>query len=118
VVTTQVHQVKQWQGPLPSPDDLARFNEIIPDGAQRIVAMAENEQKHRLAHEAAVLDANRREARRGQYFGTGLSAFAIAGAVYVAIIGGSPWVSASLVGVPFAGVIVSLINSRSGTKKP
>ena len=118
MMTAQVRQVKQWQGPLPSPDDLARFNEIIPDGARRIVEMAENEQKHRLEHESSVLDANRREVRRGQYLGAGLSSAAILGAVYVAVIGGSPWVSASLVGVPFAGVIVSLINARSGAKRP
>ena len=35
-------------GPLPHPELLSRYNEIVPNAAERIMNMAENEQKHRL----------------------------------------------------------------------
>lgn len=37
---------QSWQGPLPSPADLAKFDEVIPGLAERIVTMAEAEGKH------------------------------------------------------------------------
>lgn len=40
-------QYSQWIGPLPSPDALERFNQVIPGGAERIFQMAEEEGKHR-----------------------------------------------------------------------
>lgn len=38
---------KSRSGPLPSPEDLAEYANIIPNGAERIMAMAEKEQGHR-----------------------------------------------------------------------
>lgn len=45
----ELRQVKysQWTGPLPSPDALERFNQVVEGGAERIVRMAEQEGKHR-----------------------------------------------------------------------
>jgi uncharacterized membrane protein len=48
---------------------LARFNEIIPDGAHRIVAMAESQQRHRQDLESAVVHGNVNAQNRGQWFG-------------------------------------------------
>ena len=42
-------QRRTHQGPLPTPDDLAQYNQIIPNGAERIMAMAEKEQNHRIS---------------------------------------------------------------------
>ena len=36
-------------GPLPHPDILNRYNEVVPGAAERILKMAENEQEHRLS---------------------------------------------------------------------
>lgn len=47
VVTRMSHH----RGPLPHPDSLARYDAIIPDGAERIMRMAELEQQHRHAWE-------------------------------------------------------------------
>ncbi len=46
---------EQWSGPLPPPAALERFNQILPNGAERIVAMAEKEQSHRIEYEKMVL---------------------------------------------------------------
>ena len=107
----EVKQV-QWAGPLPHPNDLARFNEIIPGGADRIVAMAEKEQAHRLAYEASGLEATTQEAKRGQYLGTGISILAVCGAVYVAYIGAHWGVSVALVGIPVLGIVRAIVKPR------
>ena len=36
-----------FSGPLPPPDALKRYSDIIPNGAERIMAMAEEQSKHR-----------------------------------------------------------------------
>ena len=41
------HVVEHHSGPLPSPETLRQYNDIVPDGAERIMAMAEKEQAHR-----------------------------------------------------------------------
>lgn len=52
-----IHQqtISFHQGPLPSADELARYNDIIPDAAHRIFVMAENQAAHRIKSEASTL---------------------------------------------------------------
>ena len=110
---TRQISLQQWSGPLPSPADLERFNHIIPDGAARILAMAEKEQHHRVQYETTGLDATIKEARRGQFLGAFISVAAVAGAVYTASIG-APWfVSAALVGIPVLGLVTAIVRPRS-----
>ena len=52
LATTQI-----WNGPLPPPEDLARFNQVVPGAAQIILDMAIKEQDNRHKMEAATLKA-------------------------------------------------------------
>ncbi|WP_084391159.1 DUF2335 domain-containing protein [Novosphingobium capsulatum] len=45
VVTTFIQRVHQ--GPLPAPDDMAHYEQILPGCAERILQMTEREQEHR-----------------------------------------------------------------------
>ena len=69
-------------GPLPTPEDLDRYNQVLPGLAGRIVTMAEKEQAHRIDSEQKVLGALIISHHRGQLLATvlGLAAFAVAGA--------------------------------------
>lgn len=40
-------QISHHSGPLPMADDMRKYNDIIPQGADRIMKLAENEQKNR-----------------------------------------------------------------------
>jgi uncharacterized membrane protein len=40
---------EMFSGPLPPPDILQKYNEVIPDAANRILLMAEKEQEHRFS---------------------------------------------------------------------
>lgn len=42
----------EFSGPLPPPEVLARYNEALPGGAERIVALAEEQASHRRRMEA------------------------------------------------------------------
>lgn len=107
----------QWQGPLPPPEALANFDSIIPNGAERIMKMVEDEQAHRISYEKAHLNALAGDTRRGHYIGLAISVASIAGAVYAASLGAHWSVSIALVGVPILGIIRAIVGSKTnGTK--
>ncbi len=55
-----VHHQKteMFSGPLPHPDILQRFNDIVPGAAERILKMAEGQFEHRTALEKKVIESD------------------------------------------------------------
>jgi len=104
---------QQWVGPLPPPAALEQFNQIIPNGADRIMRMVEQEQAHRIAHEANGLSATIRDTRRGHWLGGAISIAAIFGSAYTAYIGAHPAVSMALVGIPITTIINAILKNKS-----
>ena len=52
----QVVQVtEQFSGPLPPPDVLEKYNQVAPEAANRIIAMAEQETGHRRDMERMII---------------------------------------------------------------
>ena len=43
----QISEQHHYSGPLPRPDDLAKYDQIVPGAAERIIKMAEAEMLHR-----------------------------------------------------------------------
>ncbi|MEM6273230.1 MAG: DUF2335 domain-containing protein [Bacteroidota bacterium] len=60
---------KFHSGPLPSPEHLKAYNEIIPSGAERIMKMTEQQMMHRQELEKIVIPAEVNQGRNGQIFG-------------------------------------------------
>lgn len=56
-------------GPLPHPDILRQYAELIEHGADRIMRMAEQQAEHRMKQEDRVVRANVRAQTMGQIFG-------------------------------------------------
>lgn len=54
-----------YSGPIPPPEALERFNEIIPKGAHRILRMAEKQQNHRHQLETKVITSDIRRSWGG-----------------------------------------------------
>jgi len=86
-------------GPLPAPQTLEAYAKIIPNGAERIMAMAEKEQEFRHELTKTINTRNINIESRGQIFGFILSVIIIGSGVYltatdkqttglVAVIGG------------------------------
>ena len=76
-------QAASFSGPLPLPGLIAQYNEIIPNGAERIMAMAERQSAHRERLEARVVDGNVANQTRGSYFAFILALVAIGGGFFL-----------------------------------
>ena len=63
-----VTQSVSFSGPLPPPGLLAEYNDVIPNGAERIMAMAERQSVHRESLEARVVAGNVASQTRGSHY--------------------------------------------------
>lgn len=102
-VLQKVSALTIQSGPLPSPDDMARYNAIIPNGADRIMRMAENQAKHRMELERTVVTSQQRQSERGQFFGLSIAILCIGAAVALTVLG-----HAGVGGLLGGGTVISL----------
>lgn len=63
--TTIQAEAVSFQGPIPPPQLLREYNEIIPNGADRIVKMAEAQSAHRIELESIVIKGDDKRANWG-----------------------------------------------------
>ena len=78
-----------FAGPLPPPSLLAKYNDIIPNGAERIMAMAERQSEHREKLESRVVNGNVASQTRGSWFAFILCLVAVCGGLYLIATGKS-----------------------------
>lgn len=104
ITVTGVSQ--SFSGPLPHPEILRKFDEVVPGAAERIIKMAEDQSFHRKELEKKVIDSDIARSKWGQILGfviaiAGLGVSAIVAVYGNAIVGGiiSVGTLASLVGV-------------------
>lgn len=121
--------IRHHEGPLPTPEDLQRYEALTPGTAERIIRMAEDESGHRRriedranvanveaqAAQLAIADYQSRAVFRsdmlGQVAGLLVSLACIAGAVYLAL-SGREWVAGVLAAIPTAAVIQAFFVKR------
>jgi len=100
--------MRQWSGPLPQPEALERYNQIVPTAAERIIKMAETQHDHRVAIEQQVVDSNIDSQKLGTILGFIVAMTAILGGIFLAYVGretsGLASIITALVGL--AGVFV------------
>lgn len=76
-----------FQGPLPPPEILRQYGEVVPNGAERIMSMAERNQEHRHGLEKEVITKGVRNESRGQWLGFILFILLIAAGTYLLATG-------------------------------
>ena len=86
-------QMESFSGPLPHPAILQRYDEAVPGAADRIIAMAEREQRHRISMEQTSMEKSLQIAKVGQWLGFILLLLLIGVATYLtatgfAVVGG------------------------------
>ncbi len=64
-----IHAKESFSGPIPHPEILAKYAEIIPNGADRILRMAEQQQTHRQHLEKVVVESDSKRANLGLCLG-------------------------------------------------
>lgn len=80
-------QVARFSGPIPPPEILARYNEIISNGADRILVMAEQQQAHRHYLEKRVVECDIKRSDRGLIFGFIITLIFGGGGIYLVATG-------------------------------
>jgi uncharacterized membrane protein len=83
----QLTQSFSFSGPLPPPQLLKQYNDVVPNGAERLMQMAELQQGHRQELERVVINGNIKAESRGQWMGLFISLAVIGAGVYLAAIG-------------------------------
>ena len=53
-----MHQSTSFSGPLPHPDMLRKFDDVVPGAAERIIKMAEDQSNHRKDLERKVIESD------------------------------------------------------------
>lgn len=97
-------------GPIPSPDDLYHYNQVVPGAGERILAMAEKQAQHRQEQERIALAGEISTIRLGQWLGFTLSVVVVIMASYIAINAES-YAAAIVGGLLGLGGLGSLVTS-------
>lgn len=113
--------MQSFSGPLPHPDILKKFDEVVPGAAERIIKMAELQSEHRRELEKKVINSGIVREKWGQNLGFIIAVIGLGASALIAIYG-SPVVGgiigfgtlASLVGVFMYG---SKIRSKEREEK-
>ncbi|HEU5350919.1 MAG TPA: DUF2335 domain-containing protein [Terracidiphilus sp.] len=111
---TQV-QAEFFSGPIPPPSYLARYNDVVPNGADRIISMAERQGAHRESLETMVVKGNVANQRLGSIFAFIICVLAISGGFWLINTGKSAAGLASIL-TPLAGVIAVFFYSKKEQK--
>ncbi|MET7661180.1 DUF2335 domain-containing protein [Streptomyces sp. NPDC005463] len=110
--------MQRHRGPLPDPQQLVEYENVLPGAADRIIAMAEREQRHRHDLQQAGLKQRFAITRNGQRSGLTALAIMAALAAYLGNIGHPGWavVAGSLDIV--AVVTIFVVGKRLGGDAP
>jgi uncharacterized membrane protein len=130
VAATQVsHTSTAFAGPIPPPEYLERYDQIVPGAARIIIDAFDRESRHRQELEKSAQSANidaqqkqqamvEKQGRAvffsdaiGQACGIVLSLACVAGAAFLAT-SGHDWVAAALAAIPTAAVIQAFLARR------
>ncbi len=115
--------IEAHQGPLPHPEILKRYEEIVQGAATRILEMAEQEAAHRHSMEKRLLEidlkalkAEMLDARLGQIFGFLIAVITVVSGVYCSINGAQ--IAGGFIGTAGVAGIVSVfvLGRKKGNK--
>lgn len=115
-VRIEEHRIEMRSSPLPDPAELAAYNQIIPNGADRIMKMAEDQSAHRISIEKIVITSQQNQAFFGQVCGLVIGLGGLAMATYAAI-SGQPWFGGTIGGTTLIGLVSAFLYSRHSQKK-
>ena len=106
-----ISQTEHWSGPLPSPEALSRFNEVVENGAERIMRGWEIESDHRRAMENAAVRAEIWERIIARVSAAAFAFGALALSAYAASIDQAT-VASVVGGSTIAAVVAAMVYTR------
>lgn len=73
----------RFAGPLPPPEILQQYNEILPGAAERVFSLTEKQAAHRMNLENSIVQAQIRESSRGQTFALIIAVLGLGSAAFL-----------------------------------
>jgi uncharacterized membrane protein len=117
---TQMRQFEVSQfhfDPLPPPEQLLKYNEAVPNGAEHILAMAEKQALHRQSLEAKVIiNGDIKRSYWGLAAGFAVTVSALSASSWL-IYSGHDVAGASLFGASLVTIVIAFISGASLRKK-
>ena len=109
--------ISTYAGPLPPPNILREYNDVLPGSAERILKMAEVQSLHRQKIELIVIQSNTKNELIGMIFGFIISIITIVSSCFLLFL--DKWVSgiAGVIGTLVALVAVFIYGKHSQTKE-
>lgn len=98
----------QYAGAIPPPEILLGIEQIVPGSAERILKMAEDNNKHQIEIESAALKYASSEKKRGQIFGFVLSILAFSTCI-MALLLGSEATAITISSVTIVGLVTVFV---------
>jgi uncharacterized membrane protein len=83
----KVAQQISFSGPLPPPEALERYNQVLPGAADRILKMAEQQSQHRQGLERTVVESNAYSQKLGVWLGFIIAMTAVVGGIVLILHG-------------------------------
>jgi uncharacterized membrane protein len=121
-VIKSVLETFSFSGPLPPPEVLEKYGDINKSFPERIIKMAEKEQKNRHLNNKKELEllryrleTERKDILRGQMFGFIIGLSVVIGGVLCAIFV-NPWIGGAIATTGVASLVSVFIIGRSGQK--
>ncbi len=114
--TTRTASFQAFSGPMPPPELLQKYNEVVPGAAERILAMAEKQANHRQTLELEVIMADVRRSNWGLVAGFVISVLAL-GASTASILTGHDVAGASIFGVSIISIVTTFVIGVRTRKK-
>jgi len=111
VTHSQIHV-----GPLPPPEQLMKYNEAVPNGAERIFTMVEKQITHRQNLETVAVEADIKRSFRGLAAGFSVTLLALFVAAFL-IYSGHDFAGASLFGVSLVAIVIAFMSGSAMQKK-
>jgi len=87
ITACSIKTASSFRGPLPPPSILSEYNDVLTDGAERIIKMAENQSSHRIELEKHAIKEELRQSKNGQIFGFILAIIGMIIAFFLAYLG-------------------------------
>ena len=111
ILSVTVASVSIRSGPLPPAEELEAYNRMIPEGANRVMTMAEKQLDHRIEIEKVAVKSQQKQGSRGQVFAFIIAILAILASVYLSAIG-HPFTGGVLGGSTVVSLVAMFITGK------
>jgi uncharacterized membrane protein len=112
----QKAEMHAFAGPLPPPEVLERYNQVLPGAAERIIVMAESQHDHRQHLESTVISEGVKAQRLGTILGFVVAMTTILGGIFLMYTGKESTGLASVI-TALAGLVGVFIYGKHEEQK-